>query len=659
MAKLATKKDDWDTEEPTSDIAAKVDESQPATKAAPSTPSEAERIEANAGPLAVPKPLTRVDPAQRSRWSPREAFRDARIRARALLGLEKNNDANRPLELRELDPSRPVTEIPPLPTASIRQIEFTPVHGDYAFVRITLDERTSTYFYEAIEPALAPAEAQVLEFVRDTLVRTLDGHQASGAKDVEAYLIAQCDQVLKDYAIKADAVTYERLHYYIVRDFLGYGPLDVLMRDPMIEDISCDGPGIPVFIFHRQLESLRTNAMFWDEYQLDSFVIRLAQRSGRQISIAEPLLDATLPDSSRLQASFSREITTRGSSFTIRKFRADPFTPPDLIRTGTMSSKFAAFLWLALENGNSMIIAGGTASGKTTILNAMSLFIPPEKKIVSIEETRELNLPHENWVAGQTRTSSSGEVIGGKFIGSVDMYKLLESALRQRPEYVIVGEVRGAETFTLFQAMATGHAVYSTMHADSVASAVYRLENEPINVPRIMLQTVNCFVIMGQVKMGGRMVRRIKEVAEITGIDPDSGDLLTNTVFRWNPATDQLEYLGHSHMLARIQERKNLTEQQIEDEWERRRHIMEWAATRGVRHFRDVAALISGYYRVPASILDRIERSEKDLGQTLRVGAPEGTLAIPEAALPTPSTPAGTTGPSSAVASAARGGGRP
>ena len=194
-----------------------------------------------------------------------------------------------------------------------------------------------------------------------------------------------------------------------MRDFLGYGPIDVMMRDPMIEDISCDGPGIPIYLFHRKYESVRTTVRFLDEDELDSFVIRLAQRSRKHISVADPLLDATLPDGSRLQATLSREVTTRGSSFTVRKFRADPMTPPDLIRLGTLSAEMAAWFWFAMELGHSFILAGGTASGKTTSLNAIAQFIPPQKKIVSIEDTREINLSHENWIAGITRTGFGGE----------------------------------------------------------------------------------------------------------------------------------------------------------------------------------------------------------------------------------------------------------
>ncbi|HEX2066073.1 MAG TPA: type II/IV secretion system ATPase subunit, partial [Candidatus Thermoplasmatota archaeon] len=343
-----------------------------------------------------------------------------------------------------------------------------------------------------------------------------------------------------------------------------------------------------------------------DEVELDRFVIRLAQRCGKHISVADPLLDATLPDGSRLQATLSREVTTRGSSFTIRKFRADPLTPPDLVRYGTISSEMAAFLWFVMEMGASFLLAGGTASGKTTTLNAVCQFIPPEKKIVSIEDTREINLSHENWIAGITRAGFGREGLGVKSTGTVDMYKLLESALRQRPEYLLVGEVRGAEALTLFQAMATGHAVYSTMHADSVTSAIYRLENEPINVPRLMLQTLDLVLIQGQARVKGRLVRRIKEVSELVGFDPDTKEILSNTVFLWDPAEDRHAYLGKSYLLEQVMQARNLTEEQLQQEWRQRIEVIEWMAASGVRRYDEVAGAVGAYYRDPQRFLDRI-----------------------------------------------------
>ncbi|MHB1261428.1 MAG: type II/IV secretion system ATPase subunit [Thermoplasmatota archaeon] len=502
-----------------------------------------------------------------------------------------------------------VSTVPPVPPG-FREVELTPMVPQRAWVRMLYDEADHTYLYEVVEPELSPDEATIQGFLRDTLVRTLDGRSATKEVDWAKTLIDAIRQAVVDHSIRISEAGARRIEYHLVRDFLGYGPIDVLMRDPMIEDISCDGPGIPIYLFHRKYESIKTTVRFKDEDELDSFVIRLAQRSRKHISVADPLLDATLPDGSRLQATLSREVTTRGSSFTVRKFRADPLTPPDLIRLGTLSAEMSAWFWFAMELGHSFILAGGTASGKTTSLNAISQFIPPEKKIVSIEDTREINLSHENWIAGVTRTGFGGEMRSGKQAGSIDMYKLLEAALRQRPEYLLVGEVRGSEALTLFQAMATGHAVYSTMHADSVPSAVYRLENPPINVPRMMLQTLDIVAIQAQVRIGERMGRRIREVTEVVGFDPETRELLTNTVFEWDSAADVHRYLGKSYVLEQVMESRHMSEEDVESEWRNRVEVLQWMMDSNVRHVTDVARVFSRYYRDPKGLLAGVRAAE-------------------------------------------------
>jgi archaeal flagellar protein FlaI len=498
-----------------------------------------------------------------------------------------------------------IAHVPPAP-AGRREVEVTPMVPGRAWVRILYDEQEHTYIYEVVEPVLSVDEQTILAFLRDTLVRTLDGRQATRDREPALVLVEAIRQAITDHSIRIDEPGTRRLEYFLVRDFLGYGPIDVLMRDPMIEDISCDGPAIPLYLFHRKYESVKTTVRFKDEDELDSFVIRLAQRSRKHISVADPLLDATLPDGSRLQATLSREVTTRGSSFTVRKFRADPLTPPDLIRLGTFSPEMAAWFWFAMELGHSFILAGGTASGKTTSLNAICQFIPPEKKIVSIEDTREINLSHENWIAGVTRSGFGGETKSGKQAGSIDMYKLLEAALRQRPEYLLVGEVRGPEALTLFQAMATGHAVYSTMHADSVPSAVYRLENPPINVPRMMLQTLDIVAIQAQVRIGDRMGRRIREITEVVGFDPETKELLTNTVFEWDSATDHHKYLGKSYVLEQVMESRHMAEEDVEAEWRRRVDVLSWMMQQNIRHVADVARVVSRYYRDPKAFAEAL-----------------------------------------------------
>lgn len=567
-------------------------------------------------------PLEGTKPAKlrpKSQGDEKRIAKRAKMEQRLKKDLDRHSEYVRRISERlGLDPNRAVTDVPALPGPEWSQVEFSTVQTDLAFIRISFDRSRNRYLYEVIEPKLTPTEQEILALIRDTLVRTLESRMRKDDQDAEAYLTQAMDQAILDHSILIDEISKRRVRYFVIRDFIGYGPIDVLMRDPMIEDISCDGPTIPIYLFHRSYESIKTNIVFPEETELDSFVIRLAQRCGKQISIADPLLDATLPDKSRLQASLSKEVTTRGSSFTIRKFRADPLTPTDLCRLGTMSPEMAAFFWFAMEEGASLIYAGGTASGKTSTLNAVSTFIPPQKKIVSIEDTREINLPHENWIAGLTRTGFGGEVVAGKVTGTIDMYKLLEAALRQRPEYLIVGEVRGPEAQTLFQAMATGHATYSTLHGDSVQSAVYRLENPPISVPRIMLQTLGGIAIQIQARVNFRLVRRIKEVVEIVGIDPETKDLLTNTVFEWDNTNDTYQYLGKSVILERIMEKRNWSAEKIQTEWANRTTILDWMMAKGIRRIEDVVNVVSAYYSTPEELMrrvrDQMEKSGPEVG---------------------------------------------
>ncbi|MFQ6056496.1 MAG: type II/IV secretion system ATPase subunit, partial [Methanosarcinales archaeon] len=249
--------------------------------------------------------------------------------------------------------------------------------------------------------------------------------------------------------------------------------IEPLMNDPYIEDISCDGTNVPLYIVHRKYGSLKTNIIYSDEKKLQEFIVKLAERCGRFISYAEPLLDGSLPDGSRIQASFSKDVTTKGPTFTIRKFVEEPLSPIDLIKNKTVNSEVLAYLWLAVESGSSILIGGGAATGKTTFLNALSMFIPPTAKIVSIEDTRELNLMHENWIPSVARVGFA------KGIGEVTMFDLLKESFRQSPDYVIVGEVRGKEAYVMFQGMAAGFPALGTMHAGKVDDIIYRLETPP------------------------------------------------------------------------------------------------------------------------------------------------------------------------------------
>ncbi|MCK4455058.1 MAG: type II/IV secretion system ATPase subunit, partial [Thermoplasmata archaeon] len=302
------------------------------------------------------------------------------------------------------------------------------------------------------------------------------------------------------------------------------------------------------------------------------------------------------------------EVTTRGSSFTIRRFKEKPFTPTELIRYNTASSEMVAYLWLAVEHGRSMMICGGTATGKTATLNAAALFIRPGAKIVSIEDTREINLPHENWIPGTTRSGVGEKGLDGKAAGEIDMFDLVRAALRQRPNYIIVGEVRGRETYTMFQAMATGHPTMSTMHADSVKSMVNRLENPPINTPRILLTALNFVVVQNFARIGAEseQVRRVFQIVELVGFEPETNELITNTVYEWDMATDSFIYKGHSFLFDELQEMKNMTHDEMDQEFQRRVDLVNYMVEKNLDDYRDISRLVVAYYHYPEETVEKI-----------------------------------------------------
>lgn len=405
-----------------------------------------------------------------------------------------------------------------------------------------------------------------------------------------------------------DTITDEnidRVLYYIVRDFAEHEKLSPIMKDENIEDISCNGPEVPVFLYHKVYTDVITNVMYSRD-ELDQFVASLAQSSGKHISIAEPDLQGRMPDGSRMQLTYSDEISDEGSNFTIRKFQEEPFTPVDLIEYETFSLEQMAYLWLAIENEKSLIFAGGTASGKTTSMNAISLFIPPRAKIVSIEDTREITLRHSNWVKSVTRESFGG---GGS--GEVDMYDLLRDALRQRPEYIIVGEIRGEEAQTLFQAMSTGHTTYSTMHADDVGAAVRRLENEPINLPRQMLSSLDILSVQVRLINDGDIIRRCKEMVEIVDIDSDTEEIKSKTAFEYDPSSDEVEFKGDSEILEEIRVMNSWSQKQLQSEFDRRREVLRYLRDQvDVRDYEVIASVLRTYMQDKELIMEQIDNGE-------------------------------------------------
>ncbi|MDO8841432.1 MAG: type II/IV secretion system ATPase subunit, partial [Methanocalculus sp.] len=267
-----------------------------------------------------------------------------------------------------------------------------------SLVTITYNKKTRLKEYHLSEPVLTQFEYELLERVYEDLRDILILTDTEIRERPQLLLFRKTEDLLSQYGLKLEPETMYKLRYYLKRNFLGWSRIDPLMKDLDIEDISCDGHDIPLFLYHRKHRNIRTNIQF-PEQQLNSLAISLAQRSGKHISIGSPILDATLPEGSRLQLTLGTEVTTRGSSFTIRKFRPEPFTPIELMEKGTFSVDQLVYFWLAIENNKSLLYIGGTASGKTSSLNAMSLFIPPLAKVVSIEDTREIMLYRENWIA--------------------------------------------------------------------------------------------------------------------------------------------------------------------------------------------------------------------------------------------------------------------
>ena len=509
----------------------------------------------------------------------------------------------RPL-ITEYDPNLhgPLVDLTYQPRPGIEEIELYPVNEPYAYIRITYDHTTHENTYGILEPILTKAEEELFSEIKERIFERLDiNTQDMPDEQARTTLRNASDEVIGDFGIPLTPVQREKILYSMYKEFLGNGMIDPIMHDRYIEDISCDGVNVYLFVYHTRYESMRTNLRYKTAEELDSFVTKLAQRSGKYISIAEPMLDSTMHDGSRIQMTLGTEVTAHGSTYTIRKFKSEPITPTDLIEWSTFSPLSIAFLWLAVEAGKSCIFAGGTASGKTTSLNAISLFIPPLAKIVTLEDTRELKLPHPNWIPSVTRTSFDTE---GK--GEIDMYELLKAALRQRPEYLIVGEVRGREALTLFQAMSTGHVTYSTLHADSVASIVHRLENPPLDVPRNMLSALHLVSVQVQARIGGQRIRRNKQLVEILDIDPRTNELITNDVFRWHPVTDEITYSGKSFLLEEIMESRGWTESRMREELKMRQEVLEWMRVKKIREYRDVSNILIQYYRDPTKIMEKV-----------------------------------------------------
>jgi len=470
---------------------------------------------------------------------------------------------------------------------------------------IKYDETLKSLVYYAVEPPINAKERKIIDDTINILLDRieLDYYELKDETKAIQHVSKLVDEIWKMLKIKLDQDKKIALKYYVFRDTVGYGKIDPLMRDPYIEDISCDGVGIPIYIFHNDpiIGEIPTNIVFSSEDELDSFVMKLAQRAGRYVSAAEPLLDATLPDGSRIQITYGKDISRRGSNFTIRKFRKEPFTPIKLLEFGTVDLKILSYLWLLIEEGKSMLISGGTATGKTSFLNALAMFIPPNLKIVTIEDTAELNLMNPNWVAQVARPG-----YGPTRYGEVSMEDLLKAALRQRPDWIIVGEVRGREAYVLFQALATGHYGLGTIHAETIEALINRLTTPPISLPKSLLEALDAVVFLIRTRRNDRIIRRVNEITEIQYYDPKTDSLMVLDSFYWRYRDDTF-VAKKSALLYEIMQTKGWSEEDLRRNLALKGFILKWMYENGIDDFKRFNEVISMYYTDLPGLIEKIK----------------------------------------------------
>jgi flagellar protein FlaI len=496
--------------------------------------------------------------------------------------------------------------------------DFYQVNPPFGYVGIEIEEGTGKYRYKVVEPTLQEDELWILDELKNSIIEQMDMpvHLLDDIETMVGYLKEETNKVFERLKKNVALESEDKFLYYLMRDFLGYEKIDLLMCDPNIEDISCNGINTPIYVWHRVYESIPTNLVYTSEKELARIVRRLAYKTGHQISIAQPIVQGTLPEGHRVQLTLE-EVSKRGKTFTIRKFRRNPYTVIDLINFGTLSTRIAAYLWVLVENLRSVMVCGATASGKTALLNSISMFINPEMKVVTIEEVRELRL-HENWVPMVTRSSYQPGV------KEVTLFDLLMTALRQRPDYIIVGEVRGEEAYTLFQSIATGHGGLCTIHAESVKSVFKRLLSRPMNVPEMMLPLMNVVIAINRVKVGDQVARRVVKVSEITG-SPISGATQTEELveivdrFEWDAETDVFTYHKPSDMDSLLDENKDIytmiseikhipVDTLLEEEL-RRDVVLKWMAAKGLKSYEDVGNVVRDYYVDPERVYNEARLS--------------------------------------------------
>ena len=503
--------------------------------------------------------------------------------------------------------------IPPAPPKPVPRnfkiVKRYPLYEPFAHVAIAQNPKTGEVQYILDELQLDSVERSLYKRILDILLAEIESPKEE-ILDPRKFFAEEAKKIVDKYRISLGwlpDVSWYKILYHAERDLVGFGRIDALMRDPNIEDISCDGVGKPVYVWHRNFESIESNLKFKNDEELDNIVVKLVHMSGKHVSSAFPIVDASLPGKHRLAVCYRHEVTPFGTAFTIRKFREDPYSIIDLIDLGTFSEEMAAYFWTCLENRASIMVLGGTASGKTTALNAMTCLIKPGNKVITIEETAELNLPLENWISLIARQSYG---LGGSRVGEVALFDLVKTSMRHRPDILIVGEIRGQEAYVLFQALATGHGGMCTMHAENVDTAVKRLTQKPMDISPAYISLMNLVLSIQRVNLtkGGekKAYRRVMNINEVADFED------YRCTFEWNPTKDEhTSAFNKSIMLSGISERIGVSKKELLAEIDNRRDVLHWMREHDIRSYKDVASIIAEYYARPEKIYEKIIAGEK------------------------------------------------
>ena len=469
----------------------------------------------------------------------------------------------------------------------------------YVSVHIYWDKKSGELLYEVEEPALTIDEKEQLRIIEENMKELINVNVLveSNTDSIIDYINKTSRLLIDELNLHISEDSYRKIFYYLFRDFVGMNEIEPIIKDYFIEDIECNGINTPVYAVHRIYRNLRTNVVYKSMDELSNFVEKLAQRCGKYVSYANPLLDGALPDGSRVNATYTVDVTSRGPTFTIRKFTKIPWTPVQLLSMRTVSPEMLAYFWILIENKANILIVGGTGSGKTTLLNAIAFFIPPEARVVSIEDTRELNLPRENWLPSVARMS-----FGAQKIGEVDLFSLLKNSFRQNPDYVIVGEVRGQEASVLFQGMASGHSSIGTMHADSVDTLIKRLETPPIELSPTLINILDVVAVMSHSVVNQQQTRKLREISEIMNVDKDGASVI-NTPFVWNPEDDQFYYKKDFRAFDKIARRYGTSVSELQKELEMRAKLLYEMHRRKITDFYQNQRIINEYHKDPAAVL--------------------------------------------------------